>query len=133
MASSRRVGLRELASLLIFGLGFLGIGGVFGALVWRLSTGESSPPRLLALMGGSLVLLLAGRALRPPPRPSSLLTILSPLQFAPAFLLFAIGRSLASGTPVELASVVATLAVVAVAVLLGQSLQPHGLSYSAWR
>jgi len=119
--------------LLIFGLGFLGLGGAFGALIWRLSTGGYLPLTLVFLMGGSLMLLLAGRALRPPPRPPSLLTIVSPLQFAPVFLLFALGRSLASGTPVEVASVVATIALAAIAVFLGRSLQRHGLSYSAWR
>jgi hypothetical protein len=133
MALSRTSSLRDFLSLLPYGFGFFGLGGSFGSLVWYLSTARGLPLVLFSVMGGSLVLLLAGRALRPPPQPPFFLTLLSPLQFAPVFLAFSIARCVLDGTPVSLAPVVATIAVAAFAFFLVRFLEPHGLSYAAWR
>jgi hypothetical protein len=132
MKRSRSGGIREILALIPFGLGFLGLGGTFGFLVWSLSTGQPFPLMLFVLMSAALVLLLAGHALRPPPRPPSFLAIVSPLQFAPVILVLALGRSVLEGTPVSAAPVVAAIALAGVAAFLGRSLGRHGLSYSAW-
>lgn len=132
MAPFQSGGLREVLALLPFGLGFLGLGGTFGFVVWDLSAGRSLPSVLFFLMGGALVLLLAGHALRPPPRPSSALALVSSLQFTPFIMVFLLGRSVLDGTPVSAPPVVAAIAMAAVAAYLNTSLRRHGLSYSTW-